>query len=212
MSYNNLIALLAELKEDAALLMVKLFIKAGDDPLRIVEACRKGMEIIGEKYETGEYFEADLMMAGEIFRKIMEILRPMIAAEKVGHVGKVVIGTMQNDIHDIGKNIVVFLLESLGFEVHDLGVDILPERFVEKVREVKPQVVGVSGLLTVAFESMKKTVEALKEAGLRDKVKIIIGGNPVNEKVARYVGSDAFANSAPRGINIIKKWVTSIEP
>jgi 5-methyltetrahydrofolate--homocysteine methyltransferase len=212
MSYNDLIALLAELKEDTALLMVKRFIEAGDDPLKIVEACRKGMEIVGEKYEAGEYFEADLIMAGEIFRKIMEILRPMIATEKVGHVGKVVIGTVQNDIHDIGKNIVVFLLESLGFEVHDLGVDTPPERFVEKVREVKPQVVGMSGLLTVAFESMKKTVEALKEAGLRDEVKIIIGGSPVNEKVARYVGSDAFANSAPKGVNIIKKWVTSIEP
>jgi 5-methyltetrahydrofolate--homocysteine methyltransferase len=212
MSYNNLITLLVELKEDAILLMVKRLIEAGNDPLRIVEACRKGMEIIGEKYEAEEYFEADLMMAGEIFKEIMEILRPRIATEKAGYLGKVVIGTVQNDIHDIGKNIVVFLLESLGFEVHDLGVDIPPEKFVEKIREVKPQVVGMSGLLTVAFESMKKTVEALKEAGLRDKVKIIIGGSPINEKVAKYVGSDAFTNSAPKGVNIIKKWVASDEP
>jgi len=122
-------------------------------------------------------------------------------------IGKVVLGTAHSDIHDIGKNIVRDMLEAAGFEVYDLGIDVPYQQFVDKVRETSPQIVGISALLTLATETMKGTVDAMKDAGLRDRVKVIIGGNPVDEKVRAYVGADRFTNSAAEGVKICKKWV-----
>ncbi len=182
--------------------------KSGENPVKVLEAMRKGMERIGQRYEKGEYFIAELIMSAEIFKEVMELLKPKLSKGELKILGKVVIGTVQGDVHDIGKNIIATLLEANGFEVINLGVDVSPEKFIETIEEVGSQVVCMSGLLTASFEGMKKTVDAIKEAGLRNKVKIIVGGNPVGEKTAKYVGADAWANDATEGVRIIKGWVS----
>lgn len=206
MSEEKLIEALSDLKEEEAVKMVKNKLATGETPLEIIETCRKGIEIVGKRFENSEYFLPDLIMAGEILKKISEIVKPQMVGE-AKRLGKVVIGTVEGDIHDIGKDIVIFILDANGFGVYDLGVDIPPEKFVEKIREVKPEIVGLSGFLTVAYDSMKKTVEAIDKAGLRNKVKIIIGGGHIDERVQRYTGADAYATSAAEGVRICKKWV-----
>jgi len=165
------------------------------------------MEMIGSKYENGEYFIAELIMSAEIFKEALELVKPRLLKTELKPLGRVVIGTVQGDVHDIGKNIVATLLEAAGFEVYDLGVDVAPERFVEMIKEVNSHVVCMSGLLTSSFEGMKKTVDAIKRAGLRGKVKIIVGGNPVGERIGKYVGADAWVNDATEGVRIVKRWV-----
>ena len=149
-------------------------------------------------------------MAGEMLKKISTIAKPYIkqeSDEKEAAIGKVVIGSVKGDIHDIGKDIVVFLLDINGFEVLDLGVDVPAEKFVEAINEVQPEVVGMSALLTTAFESMKNTVEVIKEAGLRDQVKIMIGGGAVDEKVSVYAGADAYGPDAVSAVSLSKGWI-----
>jgi 5-methyltetrahydrofolate--homocysteine methyltransferase len=146
-------------------------------------------------------------LAGEILSGIMEIIKPKLEKVTAKRLGKVVIGTVERDIHDIGKNVVTFMLDANGFDVYDLGVDVPSQKFVEKIREVKPKVVGLSGLLTVAYDSMKGTVEAIKEAGLREKVKIMIGGGQVNKDIAKYVGADAYGKDAVEAVSLCKRWV-----
>jgi len=165
------------------------------------------MEKIGQRYESGEYFIAELIMSAEIFKEVMDIVKPKLSKGDLKPLGKLVIGTVQGDVHDIGKNIIATLLEANGFEVYDLGVDVAPESFVEKIKETNSEIICMSGLLTASFEGMKKTVDAIKEAGLRNKVKIVVGGNPVGERIAKYVGADAWANDATEGVRIIKGWV-----
>jgi 5-methyltetrahydrofolate--homocysteine methyltransferase len=162
MSQDTLVSVLADLREDEALQIVQDLLTAGENPLTILESCRKAVEIVGERFEKSEYFLPDLVMAGEILKEIAELVKPqMEMVGEVKRVGKVVIGTVQGDIHDIGKDVVTFMLDANGFEVHDLGVDVPPHAFVEKIREVKPEVVGLSGLLTLAFDGMKATVDAI---------------------------------------------------
>jgi methanogenic corrinoid protein MtbC1 len=151
----------------------------------------------------------ELMMAGEILSQITDIVKPELAkVPEVKRVGKVLIGTVEGDIHDIGKNIVTFMLDVNGFEVLDLGVDVSPQKFVEAIGDFEPQVVGLSGFLTLAFDGMKATVDAIKEAGLRDSVKIMIGGGQVNEKIQEYAGADAYGRDAMAGVSLAKKWVS----
>ncbi len=180
-----------------------------EDPMAILNDLKRAAEVIGEKYEKGEYFIADLVMAGEILKTISDMarekLRAMGRAREV--IGKFVIGTVEGDIHDIGKNIVVTMAEAAGFEVIDLGVDVAPGRFVEAIKQYNPDIVGMSCLITVGIESMKKTVEAIKEAKLRDKVKIIIGGGRVDEYAKEYIEADAWTNDAATGIRIMLKWI-----
>jgi len=207
-SSKEFIQILADLKEQEALHMVKRRLEAGEDPLRILEDVRAAMEIVGNRFANNEYFISDLMYAGEILKEITEIIKPKLAKEKEKRrIGKVIIGTVAGDIHDIGKNIVVFMLEVNGFEVYDLGVDVPPEKFVEKIKETGAKIVGLSGFLTLAFDSMKKTVEAIEKAGLRDKVKIMIGGGQVTEEVRKYVGADAYGRNAMDAVALAKKWV-----
>jgi len=142
----------------------------------VTDGMAKGMEIVGEKYETGEYFLAELIMAGETMKEGMKVLEPYLKGSEVRAIGKVVIGTVRGDLHDIGKNVVVTLLNAAGFDVVDLGVDVPPEKFVEAVKNNNPNIVGMSALLTTTMIEMESVVKALKEAGLREKVKIIIGG------------------------------------
>jgi len=204
---ESFVEVLADLKEEEAIRIAKERLEAGEDPLKLVEDCREAMKIVGKRFEEGTYFIADLIMAGEILKKITEMIKPKLKKAKVKYLGKVVIGTVEGDIHDIGKNIVISMLEANGFEVIDLGVDVPPQKFVEAIRKFNPQVVGMSGLLTLAFDSMKRTVEAIKEAGLRDKVKIIIGGGTVDEKVKEYVGADAYGRDPVIAVSLAKKWV-----
>ncbi|MEM2815577.1 MAG: corrinoid protein [Candidatus Bathyarchaeia archaeon] len=205
---NDLVSALADLKEQEAVKIVEEKLKAGEDPLKVLEDVRRAMEIVGNRYASNEYFLSDLLYAGEILRTISEMVKPKLAkAQEAKRLGKVIIGSVEGDIHDIGKNIVVFMLEVNGFEVYDLGVDIPPEKFVEKIKETGATIVGLSGFLTLAFESMKKTVDAIKEAGLRDKVKIMIGGGQITEEVRKYTGADAYGKDAMEAVALAKKWV-----
>lgn len=205
---EKLIESLVQLKENDVLRIAKEKIKSGEEPVKVLEAMRRGMEKIGSKYEKGEYFIAELIMSAEIFKEVMEIVKPKLSKDDLKPLGKLVIGTVQGDVHDIGKNIIATLLEANGFEVYDLGVDVAPESFVKKIKETNSKIVCMSGLLTASFEGMKKTVDAITETGLRNKVKIVVGGNPVGERIAKYVGADAWANNATEGVRIIKGWVS----
>ncbi|MEE8414330.1 MAG: cobalamin-dependent protein, partial [Dehalococcoidales bacterium] len=172
----------------------------------------EAMDIVGERYEKSEYFLPELIMSGEILKSISEIIKPKMqtqnAAGSSGKTkGKVVLGTVRGDIHDIGKNIVGFMLDVNGFEVHDLGVDVPEAKFVEAVKEVDPGVVALSGFLTLAYDSMKSTVEDLNKAGLRDKVKIMIGGGQISERVKNYVAADAYGTDAVAAVRLVKQWM-----
>lgn len=199
MSLEDLIDAFVNLDEERVLRIVGDLLREGKDPSEILEACRRATTLIGERFERGEYFLSELVFASEIFNGVMRLILPELKRE-VKPAGTIVLGTVQGDIHDIGKNIFKAFAEAAGFRVIDLGVDIPPERFVEAVRVHNPDIVGMSGLLTISYESMKKTVEALKEAGLRDRVKIIIGGGRVDEHVKRYAGADEWADNAMLGV------------
>jgi len=206
---ESLVHALVEMKEEEALQRAKELIEIGTEPMQILEACTQAMEAVGERFQNKEYFLPHLMMAGDMLQRISEMVQPFIKEEKPGQGrGKVLIGTVKGDIHDIGKNIVIFLLEASGFQVMDLGIDQPPQRFVEAVREFQPAVVGMSGLLTLAFDSMKETVQAIKEAGLREKVRIMIGGGQVTEKIKEYTGADAYGADAMAGVHLCKQWIT----
>lgn len=206
---GDLTQAIADLKEEEALRIVKERLEAGEDPLKILEDARAGLEIVGKRFASGEYFIPDLIYSGEIMSQITEIVKPKIGEvqPEAKKLGKIVFGTVAGDIHDIGKNIVVFMLEVNGFEVYDLGVDVPPEKFVEKVKETGATILGLSGFLTLAFDSMKRTIEALKEAGLREKVKVMIGGGQVTEEVRKYTGADAYGKDAMAAVTIAKGWV-----
>jgi methanogenic corrinoid protein MtbC1 len=207
MSLENISEAITNLEEEKVLKLVKESLDSNENPLKILDACRIGMTKIGEESgEGGTVFLTDLIMAGEIFNEAMEILVPKLVGSTSKNLGKVVIGTVQGDIHNIGKDITINFLEAEGFEVVDLGVDVPPQKFVEAIDEHNPKVVGMSGLLTLSIEPMKKSVEAIKAANKRDKVKIIIGGERTDDEVCSYVGADAWTNDAIEGVKIVKKW------
>ena len=210
---NELVDAMAKMKEKEALRLAEEMLNQGKNPLEVLGLCREAVEIIGKQFERGKYFLPELIMAGEMLKAISKMAEPFIkrdAADNAEPIGKVVIGSVKGDIHDIGKDIVVFLLDVNGFEVHDLGVDVPPEKFVEATREIQPQIVGMSALLTTAFDSFKKTVEAILEAGLRDDVKIVIGGGTVTDEVREYSGADAYGEDAVSAVNLAKQWVANI--
>lgn len=202
-----LIQALADMREGEALRLARQMVESGTNPLEILDATRTAMDIVGQRYEKGEYFLPELLLAGEMLGQITEMVKPLIAkTQSAQRQGKVLIGTVAGDIHDIGKNIVVFMLDANGFEVLDLGVDVPAQKFVEAVQEFQPQVVGLSGFLTLAFDSMKETIRALEAAGLRDKVKVMIGGGSVDERVRAYTGADAWGRDAMAAVNLAKQW------
>lgn len=202
-----LVQALVEMKEAEALQRAKQLLGEGVAPLEILESCSRAMEIVGQRFEKGAYFLPHLMMAGEMLKQISGVIKPLIQGQKTGGKGgRVLIGTVEGDIHDIGKNIVVFLLEANGFEVRDIGINQKPSKFVEAIKGFQPEVVGMSGLLTLAFDSMKKTVEAIEEAGLRKNVRIVIGGGVVTEKIKDYTRADAYAADAMAGVRLAKEW------
>jgi methylmalonyl-CoA mutase cobalamin-binding domain/chain len=179
----------------------------GYEPMEVVDAMRKGMEEVGKRYERGEYFLPELIAAGEIAKEGMEVLQPHLEqGERRSVKAKLVIGTVQGDIHDIGKNIFAMLARAAGFEVVDLGVDVPPERFLEAVKKEGAQVLGLSCLITPALPAMRKTVELLEKEGLRGRVKVILGGAPLTEELGRKLGADAAVNDAVKGVEILKSW------
>lgn len=205
---DKLVHLMADLKEKETIALVKELIKDGTDPAEILDAARAAMELVGKRFEKEEYFIPDLVMAGEIMKGISEIVKPLLkSGDSSIKKGKVLIGTVTGDIHDIGKDIVTFMLDVSGYDVLDLGIDVPTSTFVEKTREFQPKVVGLSGFLTLAFDSMKKTVEALEEAGLRNGVKVMIGGGQIDDEVRKYVRADAFGKDAIAAVNLCRQWI-----
>ncbi len=210
-SQGKIVDAIVDLDEPTALKLADEMLKSGVDPVQILERCREGMSIVGERFESGDFFLSEMIMAAEIFNQIMDQIRPQLKRSFTESKGKIVIGTVEGDVHDIGKNIVVALLEAEGFDIVDLGVDVPPQRFVEAIREHAPDIVGMSGLLTVAIESTKRTVDAITEAGLRDNVRIIIGGGRVDEYTTEYVKPDASTDNAAQGVRLCKKLLGGVE-
>ncbi len=173
----------------------------------IISYCQKGTKVVGEKYHTGEYFVGDLIYSGELLTEVIDLLKPLIRSGPNVHIGKILLGTVRGDLHDIGKNIFKSMCEAAGFNVLDIGIDQPVSTFVQKVREFKPDIVGMSGVLTIAIEAMKETVDELKKVGLRDDIKIIVGGNPLSQEATDYIGADAFTVNANEGVQICKDWM-----
>ncbi|MBN1179769.1 MAG: cobalamin-dependent protein [Anaerolineae bacterium] len=205
---KELVEAMADMREQDALALVKQSMASGVDPLAVLEDARTAMDLVGKRFERGEYFLPELMMAGEILNQITDLVKPELAkAPEVQHKGKVVIGSVAGDIHDIGKNIVTFMLEVNGFEVKDLGVDVSAQTFVDTIKAFEPQVVGLSGFLTLAFDAMKDTVAAIEAAGLREQVKIMIGGGQVDDKIREYARADAYGDDAMEAVTLVQGWV-----
>ncbi len=204
---QELVQAIADLNEKEAVALTRSLLEKGVSPLEVLDDCRAAMQIVGERFECKQAFIPELIFAGEILKQITEIVKPYLQREAAAgkKLGKVVIGTVQGDIHDIGKNIVVFMLEINGFDVTDLGVDVPADRFVQAVKENGAGIVGLSGFLTVAYEPMKQTVQALRSAV--PGVKIMIGGGPINEQIREYTGADAWGKSAVDAVAIAKAWV-----
>ncbi len=206
---EKLINAIADKHEEEALKLVEDMLAQGVDPQQILDAGKKAMVIVGKRFEDETYFLPELVFTGETLRKIGDIVKPRLQEKTTESkpLGKVVIGTVDGDIHDIGKDIVVFLLDVNNFEVHDLGINVPAEKFVQEIKDVKPEIVGLSGFLTLAFDSMRNTINTIKEAGIRDDVKIMIGGAQMDDKVSTYVGADAFGNDATVAVNLAKAWI-----
>ena len=205
---KDLAKALGDLKEDEAIAITQEKLDANADPMGILAEASKGMETVGTRFSKGEYFIPDLVYSGEILKRINEMVRPKLSgglAAKTG--GKVIIATVAGDIHDIGKDIVVFMLEVAGFQVYDMGVDVPIQKIVNKLKETGAPVIGLSGFLTLAYDAMKFTIDAIKAAGLRDKVKIMIGGGQITPEIVKYTGADAYGKDAIEGVTLAKKWL-----
>jgi trimethylamine corrinoid protein len=202
-----LIEAITDMREEDALKLTRELLASGADPVAILADCREAMTAVGQKFETGEYFVSELILAGEILKTISGEVKPRLKQGAAAHKGaKVLLGTVKGDIHDIGKDIVNFMLDVNNFQVTDLGVDVPPAVFVEQIKQLKPPVVALSGFLTLSYTSMKETVDAIAAAGLRDKVKIMIGGGTVDQQVCTYAGADAFGKDAMAAVDLAKKW------
>ena len=207
---KQLVEAISEMREEEAFALAKTMLDRGDDPVRVLELCREAMDIVGKRFEKQEYFLPELVLAGEMLENIGAIAKPLILEKSGGaakKLGRVLVGTVHGDLHDIGKNIVTFMLDINGFEVRDIGIDVPVAKFVEEIREFKPSVVGLSGFLTLAFDSMKETVQAIEAAGLRNQLKIMIGGGQVDEAVRSYTGADAYGSSAVAAVTLCRDWI-----
>lgn len=204
---NKISEALSEINRKDTLIACEEALVAGISPDMVMHSLSGGMAIIGKRFGAGEAFISEIMMAGVILKDAQEIIKPYIKLEQISVTGKVVIGTVKGDLHDIGKNIVISLLESSGFEVIDLGVDVSEEKLILAVREHKPDVLGLSALLRTTVPEMTNIIEALDEAGLRENMKVIVGGLPLNDEYARNIGADYYAEDAWKGLQIIKEVV-----
>jgi methanogenic corrinoid protein MtbC1 len=203
-----LVSHVANLDEDETLSLVEARIQSGDDPLAIVEDCQEGLRQVGERYERKEYYLSGLIMAGEIFRESMELLRPVIELQfSSNETGTILLGTVRGDIHDIGKNSLSMLLSSYGFTVHDLGVDVSPVEFLLEAIQVKPDIIGLSGLLTSSFDAMRETINMIRSSGENgiSTLPIVIGGNQLTQQVCQYVGADYWVTDAMTGVRLCQQ-------
>lgn len=198
---------LADLHKEQVEALVEAKLKGDAPPVDIVKELNDGMTEVGERFSASEYFLSELMYSSYIMEGVMARLEPLLSGQATlsKSIGTIVIGTVKGDIHDIGKNIVVTLFRGAGFEVTDLGVDVPADRFAEKIKETGAKVLGLSCLLNLAFDEMKNVVDTLVAAGLRDQVKVIIGGHPIDEEVRKYTGADYYAPDGPTGIKICKQ-------
>lgn len=205
---DNLITLLVELKEQDCLRVTGERLEAGEDPHKIIEDAREAMKIVGQRFADNVYFIPDLVYSGKILEQISEIVKPELSQKsQTKRLGKFVIGSVAGDLHDIGKNLVSFMLDVSGFEVFDLGVDVPAQAFVDKIKEVEAEVLGLSGFLTSVYQAMKDTVEVVKTAGLRDQVKIMIGGGVMDDEVKKFSGADAYRPDAMAAVTLAKEWI-----
>jgi 5-methyltetrahydrofolate--homocysteine methyltransferase len=203
---QELIQAITEMREEDALKITQQMLEAGNDPLIVLDACRHAMEVIGKRFESGDCFIPELILAGEMLRQISDVIKPRLQKEAAQKkIGKVVIGTVEGDIHDIAKDIVAFMLDVNGFEVTDLGVDVPPAKFVESTKQTGAKVVALSGFLTLAYDPMKATIDALKEAGLKD-VKVMIGGGQIDEQIRQFTGADGWGRDAMAAVKMANEW------
>jgi methanogenic corrinoid protein MtbC1 len=208
---TSLMRHVAELDEQVVLAFVQERLDRGDDPLSIVEECQEGMRRVGERYEQGRYYLSGLIMAGEIFREVMELARPAIKAQISGEgSGRILMGTVEGDIHDIGKNIQAMLFSCYGFTVYDLGVNVPPVEFLAQAEKVKPDIVGLSGLLTSSYDAMRDTIALIRNSAIPAlaDTPIIIGGTSINEQVCEYVGADHWIVNAMEGVRLCQRLLT----
>lgn len=209
--WKHLTEAVGELDEEQVIEILQEFISSNpteEQAQKAIAACQLGMGIVGSRFESGEYFVGDLIFSGELLTESIQMLKPIISSASDKKIGSIVLGTVQGDLHDIGKNIFRTLAEASGFLVHDLGIDQSADAFLEKAKELSPDIIGMSGVLTLAIDSMKDVVDVFKEAGLRNNVKIIIGGNPVTKEVCEYVKADAYTTNAAEGVKICQGWVS----
>jgi methanogenic corrinoid protein MtbC1 len=204
---DQLVEAIADMRDADAVALTRQILESNANPMTILDDCRTAMEIVGKRFEQGDYFLPELILAGETLKQIAALVKPRVQQVSGAPRGaKIILGTVQGDIHDIGKDIVGFMLDVNGFQVYDLGVDVPSQIFVEKIALIKPDIVALSGFLTVAFNSMKNTVAAIQAAGLRDQVKIMVGGGAIDDNVRAYVGADAFGESAIAAVALARAW------
>ena len=207
---DALFTAMADLKEEEAMKILDEKLANGEDPYKILEIARGAMGLVGSRFASGEYFIPDLVYSGEILKEVSNKVKPLLTAQEDANkesVGKFLLATVAGDIHDIGKDIVAFMFDVNGFDVIDLGIDVPAQKIVDAVKENQPDIVGLSGFLTLAFDAMKDTIEAIKAAGLRDDVKIMIGGGQIDEEIRKYTGADAYRPDAVSGVLLAKEWM-----
>lgn len=205
---DKLVNAIAEMDDELAIKITKELLAQGTSPVDVLADCRTAMEQVGKRFESGEYFISELILAGEILKAISAEVKPLVKqGSDVKKHGKILIGTVKGDIHDIAKDIVVFMLDVNGFDVKDLGIDVDPQLFVDEVKSYQPEIVALSGFLTLAYSSMKETVDALEAAGLRDKVKVMVGGGTIDAQVCAYAGADGWGIDAMTAVSLAKQWV-----
>ena len=204
MTPSPLARAVGDLQPDAAVSLVQEKLAAGEPPLAILGELQDGMSIVGDLFESGEYYLSELIFAGEIFKQASAPLQDALAEAAENAVGTIVLGTVKNDIHEFGKNIAGTVLSSNGIKVVDLGVDVDHQAWVDAINESGATLVGMSALLTTVFDQMKEAVATIEAAGLRDKVTILVGGGPMTEEAARYVGADHYCETAQDGVVVAK--------
>jgi len=193
----------------ATLAITQQALTEGIDPLKLVNECMvPAMDEVGRRFECNEYFVPELLISARAMKAALDLIRPLLTARGDKPVGRVAVGTVKGDLHDIGKNLVASLLEGGGFEVIDLGVNVAPEKFIAAVKERQADIVAMSALLTTTMPAMKTTIEALKQAGVRDRVKVLIGGAPITQKYAEEIGADGYSENAVGAVALAKKAVS----
>ncbi|MGY5859899.1 MAG: cobalamin-dependent protein [Candidatus Thorarchaeota archaeon] len=208
---SDLITAMADIDDEKVIEFIEKHLSEGREPFLILGDLKEGMDIVGQRFSDNEYFLVELVMSAEVFKRSMEILEPkLLSTQKVEGTGKIVIGTVEGDVHYIGKNLVIAFLLSNGFEVFDLGEDVPPERFIEKLEETGAKVLALSGLITITHDVMKRTIEALVDAGIRDDVKVVIGGGDIDQSIVEYTGADAFGKDAMSSVEIAKKFIEEL--